>query len=45
MYIDNLKVQYGNVQKPSKLSDPHHDYGKRYLDKILAKEDSDLDAR
>ncbi|WP_201587401.1 hypothetical protein [Psychrobacter sp. HII-4] len=44
MYIDNLKVQYGNVQKPSKLSDPHHDYGKRYLDKILAKEDSDLDA-
>lgn len=30
--------------KPSQLSDPHHDYGERYLDKILSKEDNDLDA-
>ena len=30
--------------KPRQLSDPKHDYGKRYLEKILAKEDSELNA-
>lgn len=44
MDIDILKVQYGDVRKPTNLSDPYHDYGKRYLEKILAKEDSELNA-
>ncbi len=30
--------------KPQILPDPHHDYGKHYLEKILAKEDNKLSA-